>query len=120
MQKIKISFIFFLLAGVFASCAKMSYVSHDSIPTYLSVQKNHNVEVVARGSREFYLWGLIPEEAHVVYLDEVLAKESLAEASNISIEEQYLATDYIKMFFTFGFFYTKSFQISAVGKKSEL
>jgi len=97
-----------------AGCTQISFQSKGLIPVYSSQRPDHQNIVTLKGTKEFYLWGLIgPDDK--VYLDEELYDQGLVVASNITIQEYQEVSSFLKAFFSLGFYIPKNYKVTAHG-----
>ena len=59
----------FLSLIILSGCTTIHFRSNQSVPVSFEGNPNHQKEVSIVGHRDFYFWGVEPEE-HVVYVDE--------------------------------------------------
>ncbi|MCF8060106.1 MAG: hypothetical protein K9K67_12470 [Bacteriovoracaceae bacterium] len=97
-----------------ASCTNLSFQGKGLIPLYLTDRPDHTKFAEVKGTKEFYLWGLIAPDQDV-FLDEEFYKVGLVSASAISVHEFQRTSSFWKAFFSLGFYIPKDYVISAYG-----
>lgn len=106
----KISLFVFLTTML--GCTSILYRSRGKIPTSFDYNPAHPREIVIKGEKKFYLWGLIPN-THYVYIDEVIDRAGFEEVSKIEIQEEREAKNMLISILTFGLYIPKSYTINA-------
>jgi hypothetical protein len=103
----------FLLITLFvlASCSSTKFTSNGKIPVKFEADEDHQKEVVIKGDKKFYLWGLVPEQ-HTVYVDEVIDQAGFEEASGVFIQETREPLNTLIGILSFGLYIPKSYSIS--------
>ncbi len=112
---LQVLFLFMMLLAT--SCSTIVYRSKGRLPISFDKTTNHRREVILKGKKEFYLWGLIPNR-HYVYIDEVAKDAGLKELSRVEIYEKMTVEDSILTIITLGLYTPASYQIEAMTIKS--
>jgi hypothetical protein len=102
--------LFFLLA-----CSSIRYQSNSKANLTFSYNQEHKKEVLVRGKKKFYLWGLVPDQ-HIVFLDEVILSANLKDVSSVVIYEDRSFLDSLLMVASFGMYIPVRYNISALTK----
>jgi hypothetical protein len=103
-------FSLFLL-GTLVSCTTIHFRSKNTVPVTFEGNPKHQKEVSIEGHREFYFWGLNPDE-HVVYLDEEVRRAGHDGISKVIIYEQKNPQDMLISIVTFGLYLPRGFTIT--------
>jgi len=64
---------FLFILFLFSSCTTIHFRSQNSVPISFEGNPKHKREVSIAGHKNFYFWGLEPEE-HEVFIDEEVRK----------------------------------------------
>jgi len=99
------------------SCSTIVYRSKGRIPISFNKSNNHRREIILRGKKDFYLWGLIPNR-HYVYIDEIARDSGLKELSRVEIYGIKTIKDSIFTILSFGLYVPSSYQIEAMTLKN--
>lgn len=100
----------FLLVMV-ASCTTIHFRSNNSVPVTFDGNPQHKKEVTITGKRDFYFWGVEPEE-HEVFIDEEVRKAGYDGMSKLIIYEQKNPQDMLISFLTLGLYLPRAFTIT--------
>lgn len=100
-----------LLLGVMASCTTIHFRSNSSVPVSFEGNPKHRKEVSIVGQRDFYFWGIEPEQ-HEVYVDEEVRKAGYDGISKLIIYEQKNPQDILISFLTFGLYLPRAYTIT--------
>ncbi|WP_408095405.1 hypothetical protein ACJVC5_10215 [Peredibacter sp. HCB2-198] len=100
----------FLLVMV-ASCTTIHFRSKNTIPVSFEGNPKHQKEVSITGKRDFYFWGVEPEE-HEVFIDEEVRKAGYDGMSKLIIYEQKNPQDILISFLTLGLYLPRGFTIT--------
>lgn len=100
-----------VLLGVMASCTTIHFRSNNSVPVTFEGNPNHRKEVSIVGQRDFYFWGIEPEQ-HEVYVDEEVRKAGYDGISKVIIYEQKNPQDMLISFLTFGLYLPRAYTIT--------
>ncbi|WPU66367.1 hypothetical protein [Peredibacter starrii] len=100
----------FLLVMV-ASCTTIHFRSNNTIPVTFDGNPKHQKEVSITGKRDFYFWGVEPEE-HEVFVDEEVRKAGYDGMSKLIIYEQKNPQDILISFLTLGIYLPRGFTIT--------
>lgn len=101
----------FILLGTMVSCTTIHFRSKSSIPVSFEGNPKQQKEVTIVGHRQFYFWGLEPDE-HVVYIDEEVKKAGYDGISKVIIYEQKNPQDILISFLTFGLYLPRGYTIT--------
>ena len=100
-----------------SSCSTIVYRSKGRIPISFDKTNTHRREIILRGKKEFYLWGLIPNR-HYVYIDEVAKQAGMKELSRVEISENNTFADNLLTILTVGLYAPASYQVEAMTIKN--
>ena len=100
----------FLLVMV-ASCTTIHFRSNNSVPVTFDGNPQHKKEVTISGKKDFYFWGVEPEE-HEVFIDEEVRKAGYDGMSKLIIYEQKNPQDILISFLTLGLYLPRAFTIT--------
>ena len=100
-----------LLAVFFSSCTTIHFRSNNSVPVSFEGNPKHQSEVSIIGHRDFYFWGLNPDE-HVVFVDEDVRKAGHDGISKLIIYEHKNPQDILISFLTFGLYMPRGYTIT--------
>jgi hypothetical protein len=106
----KFTHFLFLLVLV-SSCTTIHFRSQNSIPVSFEGNPKHRREVSIVGHKQFYFWGLEPEE-HEVFIDEEVKKAGYDSISKVIIYEQKNSQDILISFLTFGLYMPRGYTIT--------
>lgn len=101
-----------------SSCTSINYRSKGLISTSFSPRPGHINRSVVEGTKEFYLWGMLPKE-HTVYVDEELKNGGLISAANITIEEYQTLGDKFATWLSFGLYIPRHYKVKGFGIKTD-
>jgi hypothetical protein len=102
-----------LIACICTSCSTIVYRSKGRIPATFGKSPKHHREVILRGEKGFYLWGLIPSR-HYVYIDEIAKESGLKELSRIEIYERKTLKDVILTVLSAGLYAPSTYQVEGM------
>lgn len=100
-----------LLAGTLIGCTTIHFRSHNTVPVAFSGNPEHRNEVVITGQRDFYFWGITPEEQEV-FVDEEVRRAGFDGLSKAIIYEHKNPQQTLISFLTFGIYMPKGFTIT--------
>lgn len=103
------SFILFL--AILSSCTTIHFRSNNTVPVTFEGNPSHQKEVSIVGHRQFYFWGVEPEE-HEVFIDEEVSKAGYDGLSKLIIYEHKNPQDILISFLTLGFYIPRGFTIT--------
>lgn len=103
-------FISLILLTILSSCTTIHFRSKNSIPVSFEGNPKHTKEVSIVGHKNFYFWGVEPEE-HEVFVDEELKNAGIGELSKLIIYEQKDPQDTLISILTFGFYIPRGYTI---------
>lgn len=106
---------FFLTMLLLQSCAKISFQSNNITPSYISTKPKHSHRISLVGVRDFYLWGLIPNQ-HVVNLSEVLSAGGLITGAGLTVEDYQTFEDKVWSVVTLGLYLPRHYRVKAWGQ----
>lgn len=101
----------FVLLGLVASCTTIHFRSKNDIPVSFEGNPKHKKEVSIVGHRNFYFWGLEPQE-HEVFIDEEVRKAGYDSISKLIIYEQKNPQDMLISILTFGLYLPRGYTIT--------
>jgi len=105
----KISALILLVSLV--GCTTIHYRSNNSVPVSFEGNPKHVKEVSIVGHRNFYFWGIEPEQ-HEVYIDEEVRKAGYDGLSKLIVYEQKNPQDILISFLTFGLYLPRGYTIT--------
>lgn len=100
-----------LLAGTIVGCTTIHFRSNNTVPVTFSGNPEHRKEVVITGQRDFYFWGITPEEEEV-FLDEEVRRAGYDGLSKAIIYEHKNPQQTLISFLTFGIYMPKGYTIT--------
>jgi hypothetical protein len=100
-----------ILAGTMVGCTTTHYRSNNTVPVSFSGNPEHRKEVSISGKRDFYFWGLSPDQ-HEVFIDEEVRKAGFDGISKVIIYEQKNPQEMLISFLTFGLYLPRAFTIT--------
>jgi hypothetical protein len=100
----------FLLALI-SSCTTIHFRSQSMIPVSFEGNPKHQKEVSIVGHRDFYFWGIEPEE-HEVFIDEEVQRAGYDGISKLVIYEHKNPQDILISFLTLGLYLPRGFTIT--------
>lgn len=110
LRNMKILISLILLSAI-SSCTTIHFRSKNSVPVSFDGNPNHLKEVSIVGRRDFYFWGVEPEE-HEVLIDEEVKQAGYDSISKMIIYEQKNPQDMLISFLTFGLYLPRGFTIT--------
>lgn len=99
------------ILGLLASCTTIHFRSKGEVPVSFEGNPKHRKEVSIVGQRDFYFWGIEPEE-QIVFLDEEVRKAGYDGISKVIIYEQKNPQDMLISFLTFGLYLPRGYTIT--------
>jgi hypothetical protein len=105
------NFSVLLIAVLLSSCTTIHFRSKNSVSVSFEGNPKHQKEVSIIGHRDFYFWGLNPEE-HVVYIDEDVRAAGHDGISKLIIYEHKNPQDILISFLTFGLYMPRGYTIT--------
>ncbi|MBK27084.1 MAG: hypothetical protein CME70_23975 [Halobacteriovorax sp.] len=100
------------------SCTSIRYRSTGVIATSFSPKPMHVHQTNVEGRKEFYLWGLVPNE-HTVEIDKEMSRAGLISAANITIEEYQTLGDKFATWLSLGLYIPRSYKVRGFGIKTD-
>ena len=100
-----------ILLVVVSSCTTIHFRSKNTVPVSFEGNPKHQKEVTITGKRDFYFWGVEPEE-HEVFIDEEVRKAGFDGLSKLIIYEQKNPQDILISFLTLGLYLPRAFTIT--------
>lgn len=100
-----------ILFVTMVGCTTIHFRSKNTIPVSFAGNPAHQKEVSIVGHRNFYFWGLEPEE-HEVFIDEEVRKAGYDGISKLIIYEQKNPQDMLISFLTFGLYLPRGYTIT--------
>lgn len=100
-----------ILLLVVSSCTTIHFRSKNSIPVTFEGNPKHQREVSVEGKRDFYFWGLEPEETEV-FVDEEVYNAGYTGMSKVIIYEQKNPQNILISFLTFGLYLPRAYTIT--------
>lgn len=110
-------FLLFAIFFLLTSCSSIEYTSQDTIPVFVGTTPNHNKSKTISGTKQFYLWGLLPEK-HQVFLDEEFDRLKVDSIAEVQIEEYQTVGNFLKTIISLGMYVPINYKLT--GKSSEL
>lgn len=107
-----------ILLPFISSCTTIEYSSKKVIPTHISVTKNHINRQSISGTKDFYLWGLVPEK-HSVFIDDNMRDIGFVSSANTRIEEFQTFKQKMYSIISMGMYIPKSYKITSFGIKED-
>jgi hypothetical protein len=99
------------LAAILSSCTTIHFRSQNMVPVNFEGNPKHQKEVSIVGHRDFYFWGVEPEE-HEVFIDEEVQKAGYDGISKLVIYEHKNPQDILISFLTLGLYLPRGFTIT--------
>ena len=100
-----------ILLAIISSCTTIHFRSQNMIPVTFEGNPKHQKEVSIVGHRDFYFWGVEPEE-HEVFIDEEVQRAGYDGISKLVIYEHKNPQDILISFLTLGFYLPRGFTIT--------
>lgn len=100
-----------ILFAALSGCTTIHFRSNNTIPVSFEGNPSYQKEVSIVGHRDFYFWGVEPEE-HEVFIDEEVRKAGYDGISKVIIYEQKNPQDILISFLTLGFYLPRGFTIT--------
>lgn len=100
----------FLLAAL-SSCTTIHFRSKNTVPVSFEGNPQHQKEVSIVGHRDFYFWGVEPDE-HEVFIDEEVRAAGYDGISKLIIYEHKNPQDILISFLTLGLYLPRGFTIA--------
>jgi hypothetical protein len=104
-----LSFLFVLTT--LSSCTTIHFRSKNTIPVSFEGNPKHQKEVSIVGRRDFYFWGVEPEQQEV-FIDEEVREAGYDGLSKLIIYEHKNPQDTLISFLTFGFYVPRGYTIT--------
>lgn len=111
-------FFSIIFLSLFTSCLTIEYTSNGAIPTEVYSNDFRTQKASIEGSREFYVWGMVPKK-HTVEIDREVLNEGFISIKHVTVEEYQTWGDFIASLCTFGLYIGKSYRISGLVTKKE-
>lgn len=99
------------LVGMLVGCTTTHYRSKNTVPVTFGGNPEHRKEVTITGQRDFYFWGLSPDN-HEVFIDEEVRRAGHDGISKVIIYEQKNPQEILVSFLTFGLYLPRAFTIT--------
>lgn len=106
----KILLVLILLASI-TGCTTIHFRSNNTIPVTFEGNPEHRNEVSIIGHRDFYFWGIEPDQ-HEVYIDEEVRQAGHDGMSKLIIYEHKNPQDILISFLTLGFYMPRGYTIT--------
>ena len=100
-----------ILLAIISSCTTIHFRSQNMTPVTFEGNPKHQNEVSIVGHRDFYFWGVEPEE-HEVFIDEEVQRAGYDGISKLVIYEHKNPQDILISFLTLGFYLPRGFTIT--------
>lgn len=100
-----------ILLATLSSCTTIHFRSNNSVPVSFEGNPKHQKEVSIVGHRDFYFWGVEPDE-HEVFIDEEVRKAGFDGISKLIIYEHKNPQDILISFLTLGFYLPRGYTIT--------
>jgi hypothetical protein len=94
-----------------SSCTTIHFRSQNMVPVSFEGNPKHQKEVSIVGHRDFYFWGVEPEE-HEVFIDEEVQRAGYDGISKLVIYEHKNPQDILISFLTLGLYLPRGFTIT--------
>ena len=104
---------------IISSCTTIHFRSNQSVPVSFEGNPSHQKEISIIGHRDFYFWGVEPEE-HVVYVDEEVKNSGYDGISKLIIYEHKNPQDILISFLTLGLYLPRGYTITGFTSGTEL
>ncbi len=101
----------FFLFATLSSCTTIHFRSQNMIPVSFEGNPKHQKEVSIVGHRDFYFWGVEPEE-HEVFIDEEVQKAGYDGISKLVVYEHKNPQDILISFLTLGLYLPRGYTIT--------
>lgn len=95
-------------------CTQMTFQSKGLIPVYMTQRIDHKHFQEIKGTKEFYLWGLVGPSP-IIYLDDLFYEQGLISVANVTVQEFRKPWDFWKSFLSLGFYVPKNFKVTGFG-----
>jgi hypothetical protein len=102
---------FIPLFALLSSCTTIHFRSNNSVPVTFDGNPKHQKEVSIVGHRQFYFWGVEPEE-HEVYIDEEVKSAGHDGLSKLIIYEHKNPQDILISILTLGFYIPRGYTLT--------
>ncbi len=106
----------FFISILSSSCSTLYFKSKQKIPVHVGHHEQFTQQYIVTGSRDFYLWGLYPQE-HIVLVDKELNDIGTSAVAIMRLgidEDNYWKTKFFQIV-TFGMYYPVYYKIIAKG-----
>ena len=100
-----------ILLATISSCTTIHFRSNNSVPVTFEGNPKHLKEISIVGHRDFYFWGVEPDE-HEVFIDEEVRKAGYDGISKLIIYEHKNPQDILISFLTLGLYLPRGFTIT--------
>ena len=106
----KLSFLI-VVSSLLSSCTTIHYRSKGSVPISFEGNPTHQKEVSISGRKDFYFWGIRPDEQEV-FLDDEVKRAGLDGLSKVIVYEHKNPQDTLISFLTLGLYIPKGYTIT--------
>ncbi|MGE3609729.1 MAG: hypothetical protein AB7I27_09115 [Bacteriovoracaceae bacterium] len=113
------TFFWLIFLSLLASCTTIHFRSNNSVPVTFEGNPEQQKEVSIVGHRNFYFWGLDPEE-HVVYIDEDVKNAGYEGISKLIVYEHKNPQDMLISILTFGIYLPRGYTITGFTSDTKL
>lgn len=100
-----------ILLATLSSCTTIHFRSNNTVPVSFEGNPKHQKEVSIVGHRDFYFWGVEPDE-HEVFIDEEVRKAGFDGISKLIIYEHKNPQDILISFLTLGLYLPRGYTIT--------
>lgn len=108
----KIGLLVLILFSVCSGCTSMTYQTSGVAVAKVLNRGEFPHQLSAKGRKEFFLWGMLPEK-HTVYIDEELSLEGpILGAGGVQVREYQTVTNFLLSVFSFGMYVPMNYEIT--------
>lgn len=100
-------------------CTTIHFRSNNTVPVSFQGNPDHQKEVMIKGQRDFYFWGLQPEHEEV-FIDEEVRQAGYDGLSKAIIYEHKNTQQTLISFLTFGIYMPKGYTITGYSSGSTI
>lgn len=112
-------FIYLFALLILCSCTTIHFRSNNTVPVTFEGNPNHQKEVSIVGQKDFYFWGIEPQE-EVVYVDEVVRDSGYDGISKVIIYEHKNPQDMLISILTLGLYVPRGYTITGFTSASKM
>jgi hypothetical protein len=105
------SFFALTVSLLLTGCTTIHFRSKNTIPVSFEGNSKHHKEVSIVGHKNFYFWGIEPDQ-EVVYIDDEVREAGYDSLSKLIIYEHKDPQDTLIQFLTFGFYIPRGYTIT--------